>query len=70
MRGKMSEGIKILKFDVFIDGEEGSMFIATCNTFQDVLDMLNDLHETFWSNDCYGNVIGFTIRVKLEEVGE
>ena len=55
-----------MKFDVF-----GSVRIKKCDTIQEALDMIKGMHETFWSNDCYGDqVIGWTIRVSIEEVKE
>jgi len=70
MRERMSQKIQLLKFYVFLDGEDDSVLIAKCQTFKEVLDLLNDMHEAFWSNDCYDNIIGWTIRVSLEEVSE
>jgi hypothetical protein len=64
-------GIKVLKFDVFLDGEDGSIRVKKCDTIQEALDMIKGMHETFWRNDCYGDqVIGWTIRVSVEEVKE
>jgi len=45
--------------------------IKKCDTIQEALDMIKGMHETFWRNDCYGDqVIGWTIRVSVEEVKE
>jgi len=64
---KMSGKVQVLKFDVFLDGDDGSVYMTSCNSISEVLDLLKDMHETFWSNDCYGNVTGWTIRVSLEK---
>ena len=66
----MSGRILTVKFDVFLDGDEGSVYLTSCNCIDDVLSLLKDMHETFWSNDCYGNVTGWTIRVSLEKGNE
>jgi hypothetical protein len=63
--------IRVLKFDVFLDGEDGSAGVKKCDTIQEALDVIRGMHEIFWSNDCYGNqVTGWTIRVSIEEVEE
>jgi len=66
----MTGKIKLLKFDVFLDGEDSTVRIKHCNTFQEVIDLLKEMHETFWGNDCYDNIVGWTIRVSLEEAEE